>query len=987
MKRIYTIVALALVWSMASFAQTFSLQNKIATTAKKMQTTVAPPVFTEGEEGETPTLQTPPETATIETDWSITGSYMNSGNAYTNGNAISVAFDGDEVWIQGLSYLCPEGWIKGTLADGVVTFAAGQYVGDYSGTPIYPCGSSTGSDVTDLKFQYDEAAHTFTLVPYYIENTSATEAGYYFYSSDIVITKDIPAIPSPADLKVEPAVKTAAVDWTEVGEAAKWNLRYREVIDPAKLNKVWDFESEDQFAEWTNIDSDGDGNVWIYTNGTTTKGNSGTGKIQSASYINNVGALTPDNWLVSPEVELGGKVSLYACGQDASYFGEHFAIFVTTGDPADLTGYTQVSDEFVTTGEMTEYTADLSAYEGTGHVAIRHFNITDMFYLNVDDIKIEIPGGVDQPEWNVVSDITEKPYTIEGLVTLTDYEVQVQSANDLTTSDWTASTIFTTLPAEIVVPIEVEAENIGPRKADIKWTGHDEAKWNLRYRPSAAAGADEMFFDFPLDGYQDQVGQWMLYDADGDGNNWGLAYSTSANDDVCFYSASWDNTNGALTPDNWLISPVFDLGGSASFKAWNASSNYPDVLGVFLITGEEVTEEVLTNAVQLGEDITPPAAGQVYEFSLAEYTGKGRIAIRHYNCTDMYNVCVDDITLKAPLDKEADDATWIYVNDLSEIPYTIEGLDPETQYDVEVQSVVGDATSDWSELYQFTTTALAVPTDLTADNITESSADLSWTAGGEETEWNIRYRVAATEEEKAYATVTLTAGDVWGDGSGYQMLLDADATAYGTTIPENGALTESGDVGDEIYGEFEYKIPEDADGVLTTDKIVINNSVTIRIPAGTYDFCITNPTAGDRMWIASANGNVGGRQDDYTFEGGMAYEFKVSIGGTNDKVDVEITDNGGEWIYVNGVTEIPFVLEGLDPETTYEAEVQAASDEFTSEWSEPIEFTTLVSTAIETVEKVATDKDVWYNINGVKLSDKPTQKGVYIKNGKKVVVK
>ena len=41
------------------------------------------------------------------------------------------------------------------------------------------------------------------------------------------------------------------------------------------------------------------------------------------------------------------------------------------------------------------------------------------------------------------------------------------------------------------------------------------------------------------------------------------------------------------------------------------------------------------------------------------------------------------------------------------------------------------------------------------------------------------------------ATVILTAGDVWGDGSGYQMLLDANATAYGTVIPETGALSTS----------------------------------------------------------------------------------------------------------------------------------------------------------------------------------------------------
>ena len=88
---------------------------------------------------------------------------------------------------------------------------------------------------------------------------------------------------------------------------------------------------------------------------------------------------------------------------------------------------------------------------------------------------------------------------------------------------------------------------------------------------------------------------------------------------------------------------------------------------------------------------------------------------------------------------------------------------------------------------------------------------------------------------EGYASVTLTAGDVWQDGSGYQMLLDADATAYGTIIPEQGGLTSSGAADAATYAEFEYKIPENADGALTTQNIVIDASVTILIPAGTYD--------------------------------------------------------------------------------------------------------------------------------------------------------
>ncbi len=146
---------------------------------------------------------------------------------------------------------------------------------------------------------------------------------------------------------------------------------------------------------------------------------------------------------------------------------------------------------------------------------------------------------------------------------------------------------------------------------------------------------------------------------------------------------------------------------------------------------------------------------------------------------------------------------------------------------------------------------------------------------------------------EGYALVKLTVGDVWGDGTGYQMLIDADATAYGTIIPAEGGLTNSGDAPAGLYDNFEYKIPENADGSLTTTNIIINNTGSVLVPAGTYDWAITNPTPGDRIWIASSNNSAcPGRYDNYIFEAGKTYEFKVKLQGQNDWVDVVISDGG-----------------------------------------------------------------------------------------------
>ena len=231
------------------------------------------------------------------------------------------------------------------------------------------------------------------------------------------------------------------------------------------------------------------------------------------------------------------------------------------------------------------------------------------------------------------------------------------------------------------------------------------------------------------------------------------------------------------------------------------------------------------------------------------------------------------------------------------------------------------------------------PSGLAASNIEAMGANLSWR--GVHESYNIRYRQPAVSTDPTeLATIILTAGDVWGDNSGYQMLLDADATAYGITIPTSGPLTQSGDASDATYAEFEYKIPENADGALDTENIVFNNSITIQIPAGTYDWCITNPSSGARMWIVG-DGNVPGRYDNFVFEPGVTYEFSMQMFGDGDGAAFTVTPMS-DWITVGNVTS-PYELSGLTPSTPYEFQVQGISsvcDNGVTEWSEPANFIT-----------------------------------------------
>ena len=146
-----------------------------------------------------------------------------------------------------------------------------------------------------------------------------------------------------------------------------------------------------------------------------------------------------------------------------------------------------------------------------------------------------------------------------------------------------------------------------------------------------------------------------------------------------------------------------------------------------------------------------------------------------------------------------------------------------------------------------------------------------------------------TPAPKGMVNVTLEAHNVWGDGSGYQLLLDATATAYGPHFPSSGGPWCPCSCPATKYDWATHKLPANAAPSCTSHSTyVVDGSQTIQIPAGTYDYCVANLELGYAIWIA---GGDNGSRDNYVFLDGKKYHFLAEMAGSNDRIVITITDD------------------------------------------------------------------------------------------------
>ena len=506
-----------------------------------------------------------------------------------------------------------------------VTPIEGAYV-KFQGTNDF--GQAYGYGV----YTNEEGYYNAQLVAGYYDNIYAAKAGYQTaYQTEeysLAYQEEIESVNFILDEEFY------GVDYVDATE----ELPYPRISWGNYLLKA-DFE-EGIPEGWTMIDADGDGYNWsLKSNG----GHESDQSVISASWIYGVGAVSPDNYLVTPQIPLGGKLSFWARSNDASYSAEHFGLAVSTGSNDNPEDFTMLQEWTMTAkrggdsadrnnmnrgtrgyeGEWYEYEVDLSAYEGqNGYVAIRHFNTYDMFELNVDDVIVD--------NRNYTGDRSFEKYRI--------YRTAYDNVGPYNTEN-------TTLVGEIISGSFIYDESF------------DEVEEGLyKYGVSVVyeGNRDGALNEFTETFDEGLPENWTMIDADYDGRCWmlgseaslGFGHGHNGSNDMMI-SKSFEN-GSSVYPDNYLVSPLVQFGNQSRFEFYACAqdANYPEYVGVAVSTsGNEYAYDFATIAEWQVDNERSQGIWHKYVVELDQYAGQeGYIAIRHFNSSYNFYLDIDDVS-------------------------------------------------------------------------------------------------------------------------------------------------------------------------------------------------------------------------------------------------------------------------------------------------------------------------------------------------------
>ena len=322
-------------------------------------------------------------------------------------------------------------------------------------------------------------------------------------------------------------------------------------------------------------------------------------------------------------------------------------------------------------------------------------------------------------------------------------------------------------------PTNITVTNITETAADISWTENGSAtEWEVIYG---------------LPGFDPNTAGTTIVDNDGTigvlltGLTEGQDYDVyvRANCSTGFDS-DWSLVGNFTTVcpavSNVLVSNETETAADISWTENGSATEWEILYGVSGFNTSTAGTSVIDNDGTLGETLTGLTEGQdydVYVRAMCSSTDSDWVGAVTFTtvCPAVTNVVVSNETATTA------DVSWTENGSATEweILYGMTGFDPNTagtsvldndgtlgetltgltegqDYDVYVRAMCSSVDSDWTVATTFTTVCPAV-TGITFSNITENSADVSWTENGSATEWEILYGMTGFDPTTAGTSV------------------------------------------------------------------------------------------------------------------------------------------------------------------------------------------------------------------------------------------
>ena len=168
---------------------------------------------------------------------------------------------------------------------------------------------------------------------------------------------------------------------------------------------------------------------------------------------------------------------------------------------------------------------------------------------------------------------------------------------------------------------------------------------------------------------------WTTIDADGDGHCWGK-WNHGYNSELSAYSASY--SGHTLHPDNWLVSPTIVLPQNSNvILTWMEGSYSPTYYAEHYAVYISTTGIDTSDFVLLMEHTLDSCEWSAQQLNLESYAGQEiHLAFRHFGCTDICHLYIDDITINTTPTSGIDDNSQFSIlnSQFSIYPNPVDGV-------------------------------------------------------------------------------------------------------------------------------------------------------------------------------------------------------------------------------------------------------------------------------------------------------------------------